>query len=57
MMTLRMQFLIQEQCFLTAVRCLPIRFLDDIGDGDLKDQYREFTKRLENVTKNILFLI
>ena len=42
--------------FLTAVRCLPIRSLDDIGDGDLKDQYREFTKRLENVTKKYSLL-
>ena len=42
--------------FLTAVRCLPICSLDDIGDSDLKDQYCEFTKRLENVTKKYSLL-
>ena len=37
--------------FIRAVRCLPIRSLDNIGDDDLKVQFREFVKRLEKVTK------
>ena len=38
--------------FLHAVRSLPVRSLDDVPEEELKCQYQEFLKRLEEFTRN-----
>lgn len=45
------QAVIQGPLFVDAVRSVPVRSLNNISDNELKRQYRQFLKRLEELTK------